>query len=1253
MRWRRSLFAAVVALVALTAARASLPDWVRYARDNLEAVFFREVELPGGAVPSRRPPRETRELLGERIQAQPDAADLYALRAHEAERALDMVAAQSDWREYAARVDDPAVGQLALADFYNRRLQAPEEVEALLAVGRSPAPDSERFTPAQSQRSWLAFERILKTADEQALDDDVRRNAYTAWLSRYPGQPDVYQRYLMFLTSRGDFGAAEQLVGDYEAALPGDVVYPVQARARIAAARDGAAAASALLEQAFEPLWPPQLLSTYFDQLQNADRLRARLDEARAAVAADPDDLRSRAWLFHYYRRQGDPAAAIAELQQHLASKEQRGAAWTPDDLAAVGELFAQAGAVADAARCRYALYSLPAATPAHREAALAGLISLLLDSPDQPITFAAGDFSFYQDIATMDDGPGFLNGILSLALNSQGVPWQWNNEKAAADPYLKRARAIELLGRFDAEFPQSPRRADLRAQAIETFALYGDDEAVVREGERFLSDFSDHPRRSNVQLLIAEAYARQDRVDDEFAVYRRLLDELAQRADGVPLGPGTLAEQLGAVRTGPQASLGARSPEYARVLDRYVARLAAMNRLDDAIRVQVEQIARNPDDPGLYERLAGFLEVNGLSERVEQVYRQAMDHFQEPSWTDKLARWYLRRQRAADLERISREAVDAFAGAELEDYFQSVVGGAVGFDVRLYIRLNQYALERFPHNLTFVRNLINAYRRPDTRDPAAEERLLRRHWFYADDLRAQFFALLTRTNRLESELAQLERTLNPNQSTWNQAARDNTAGVLVVAEGKAWKCDYEGAAPAALALTADTPTDQPLATRAAALHRSLAAYDPVDTDISVSITQALWNHDPADIDRLALIGDTLADRDLYGQAEDYWRRMPEAKPGDPQGYLAAATVFWDYFFFDEALQQLSEGRTKLSRPALYAYEAGAIHEGLNEPNAAIAEYLQGALAEPTDYQARGRLVTLAKREGYRDAIEQATARLVAGKSPSVAAVNLRVNVLDSQQRRDDMEAFLIDLADRTDSRTLIDEVERLGRNWALAPVRVAALERRIELTQDPVESLRLRLELVSLHESRGHGDQAEQVSASVYRDADHILGVVRSRVDFLWRHDQRAKAIDTLLEAAAGRLPRAGRRVSLRSRQQSHRERKLRPSARAAAGAAREQAVRAALHRRHGRLVRARGPRRRPADVLRRAASSRATSGPVGRPQARRCREPAPRPDPGARAAGRSRRRRRPVHRADQPLPRRREPDRRSRLLRRRPRPG
>jgi len=51
------------------------------------------------------------------------------------------------------------------------------------------------------------------------------------------------------------------------------------------------------------------------------------------------------------------------------------------------------------------------------RNGALGGLANLLLNAPETPIRFGAGELSMYRDIATMDQGPGYLNGILSLPL--------------------------------------------------------------------------------------------------------------------------------------------------------------------------------------------------------------------------------------------------------------------------------------------------------------------------------------------------------------------------------------------------------------------------------------------------------------------------------------------------------------------------------------------------------------------------------------------------------------------------------------------------------------------------------------------------------------------------------------------------------------------------------------------------------------------------------------------------------------------
>src|SRR5690606_13788794 len=118
-------------------------------------------------------------------------------------------------------------------------------------------------------------------------------------------------------------------------------------------------------------------------------------------------------------------------------------------------------------------------------------------------------------------------------------------------------------------------------------------------------------------------------------------------------------------------------------------------------------------------------------------------ERFDEASWSHKLGRWYLRQQRQGEFEQLTREVVDSFSGTTLDGYFNQVVAGP-GMTDQLYLRLNQYAYERFPHDLTFVRNLLNAYRRQNTRNEAAAQDLLRRHWFYADDLRPQYFASLT-----------------------------------------------------------------------------------------------------------------------------------------------------------------------------------------------------------------------------------------------------------------------------------------------------------------------------------------------------------------------------------------------------------------------------------------------------------------------------------------------------------------------------
>ena len=115
----------------------------------------------------------------------------------------------------------------------------------------------------------------------------------------------------------------------------------------------------------------------------------------------------------------------------------------------------------------------------------------------------------------------------------------------------------------------------------------------------------------------------------------------------------------------------GARSQEYGRVLDRYIARLVSRRQLPDALAVYRREIDRNPDDPGLYAAAAQFLEQNTLTAEVEQIYRLAIQQFPDRSWHHRLARWYLRRNQTAAFETLTRDVTRTFEGTDLARYFR------------------------------------------------------------------------------------------------------------------------------------------------------------------------------------------------------------------------------------------------------------------------------------------------------------------------------------------------------------------------------------------------------------------------------------------------------------------------------------------------------------------------------------------------------------------------------------------------------
>jgi tetratricopeptide (TPR) repeat protein len=1151
------LGAFALAIAGSLAAMAELPSWIRdiESASAIEAAFFRKMSLPGGAVEFRRPPGETRPAVTDLIKTQPHNPDLYSLRALEDEQQLDFNAAESDWKTYAANVPDKTNAELALADFYHRHLRSSDEIKALSSIATAPPVAKEKLTPSSQQQSWRAFERIFGIIQDQGSAKEVSIAQYSAWIARYPQESSLYARFLQFLVVQKEFRAAAQLIANYSQRFPGDQVFPIKARAMVEYRRGTVREGLAVYEQSFQPLWDPELVKSYFDLLRETQSLRRFLDQARVALATHPEDLNAMARIFYYYQQQGKLEAAQQTIAEFRLHKESSQSAWTSRELYICARLLEDIHFYPESARYYFALYNSKGSEAA-QEQAIAGLADILFAAPETPVRFGSGELTMYRDIATMDQGPGYLNGILSLILNTTEPAFHYSDEEQRAVAYFHRSRAAELVSVLDQRFPNSPSRPELHAQLLQFYAGAGESDAVIQAGREFLAAFPTAPQRTSVALLTAEACARKRDLNAEFAIYDSVLKELAAAAQNVPLGQpatGTDSEyqqpygsagtddseasndeavdrsrhpnqafEIGS-STAQSVPSGPRSPEYARILERYLARLVQMKQIPRALSVLSNEIEHNPDDPGLYERLAVFLDQNRLGEEQAEVYRRAIARFSERSWYDKLARFYLRYKRNAEFEQLTRDAIKSFSGTDLEHYFAGVYGSAA-----LYLQLNLYAHERFPHNPTFVRNLLGAYHSAKTYNQDAWQALLRQHWFEEADLRNVFFSYLSSQNRLESELSALRESA-PDETAW----QNNPAAADFIANANLWRSHFEESAPPLKLLAAQYPAEREIANTAAAVYRSLAYFDPAATSVAAMIQDNLLQASPLDKESLARIGDIYADRGQFAQAAPYWERIPRLAPGQPGGYLEAATIYWDYFDFDNALRLLGQGRDRLHNPNLYAYEAGAIYENKRDYARAIDEYVKGALESPAS-SAESRLLQLARRPKLRELVDQSTAKVAAGTNPSMEIVSLRVKVLEAQNRKAELESYVDSVVNSVTSIEQAEDLENLAQQKSLEVVREHALEKQISLTTDPVTRLQLRYSLAELYEGRKDMVSAERNVEALYRENPKILGVVRSTVDFYWRVKNYPKAIVVLTQAANDSYPDLARQFSYEAARKS-----------------------------------------------------------------------------------------------------------------------
>ncbi len=158
----------------------------------------------------------------------------------------------------------------------------------------------------------------------------------------------------------------------------------------------------------------------------------------------------------------------------------------------------------------------------------------------------------------------------------------------------------------------------------------------------------------------------------------------------------------------------------------------------------------------------------------------------------------------------------------------------------------------------------------------------------------------------------------------------------------------------------------------------------------------------------------------------------------------------------------------------------------------------------------------LAGRKATAPLVERETATLTAGGF-TASSFELRLAILEKQNRRDEIRQMLATLLQRTTETGEIDQIRRVAGRLGFDDLAAQAMQRVVSVTTDPVEKIQARIDLARFYETHNNAAAATREFASLLQDNPNLLGVIRAAVDFYWREKQLQPAVATL-EAAATR---------------------------------------------------------------------------------------------------------------------------------------
>ncbi len=969
----------IFALLHFSSAKISAED----VNSEMENALFTRQEFFGAQAIVPFPTVEARERLAKLAEQLPDNPHILEKLAELDEKLLQFDEAENNLK-HLIEIDQSKMNDLA--SFYERRAQFTKEAEMLRKI---------LFSYDAENRAAI-FERLIKLARKHDLKEYQQTQFYAEVAKVNADVYPIFEKLTGNLREEKNYAEALFFVRQAKIQFPAKQTYLLQKEIEILLENNNPTEAEKVYRSAFDPFWSETEAQKFYDFLSDQDHLRAYGAELKLRFKKTPADFDTAIRLALYQNH--DYSYGNDEVTPIILKLEQAKKSWTTEELVTVSRLLLQANEADLALRFLYTLYLREdfKTNSALRAKILYQLFEMFSDAESQRLPLTKGDLRFYEDVAKADTNPGITTGILSLIFSDSNPRKKLDEQETKANKFFNRAAAYRIFEEYKRENPKSDELAQMYLDIVRLYTATKDTEIAEKTLDEFADKYENSADYPAAALKLADAFitvkneakarevlnkaldylGKQDKPlivkkFIEFGVSIELDEENAKsipnRNDGINIPSEeekpTTNDYYYDKSTIFRDYLGRKKTEvtYQEVLKKIVASLANEKKTIEILQLYSNEIGKYPNEEWLYEQRLSWLDQTNLTADQLEVYKMALAKFKTNNWRDKLARFFVKNKRNTEFAEFSEDLIGKLNDADVQNYLAEVIDGNVsadGFEKQLFLKLYQSAHTRFPHSIAFVSGLLRFYKANEREDDW--HKLAAEYYFESSDIREMFLDDLAKNNRLRDYLEQSK-------------TGENTIYELFSADAAARLSYFENAVAAYRKLNKIYPNTPEFTSRLINFTRSFGQKNRELLKESANIAEAESVFLLNSAEYRTRSGEIYAELGDYANAQNQWEKLLATATGDKEIYLDTATVYWDYFQYEDALRTIKTLREKFGDDTLYAFETGAILEAENKENEAVGEYVKAFDASRDETQmerAIKRLITLSERE-RRSIIEE------------------------------------------------------------------------------------------------------------------------------------------------------------------------------------------------------------------------------------------------------------------------------------------